>query len=126
MAWVLNDPPPKLGNELEKCQRYQIEVTSARYGYIGTGFAASQNRVYFTVPIPITLRSAPVMIWEGLYAVKQSVFSKLEKFSVVGFSNNIVSISGYAPDGENPFAVGDIYFLQPRGATFKLFFDSNL
>lgn len=53
--WVLNDPPPNYALELEKCQRYQIEInTSERYVGVLTG---TGNVGTFFIPLNTPLRA---------------------------------------------------------------------
>lgn len=55
-AWVLADPPPDVGLELAKCQRYQ-------YRYNGSFKIHNWNnqRPYDTFVFPVTMRVAPVI-----------------------------------------------------------------
>lgn len=65
--WVLNDPPPNKALELLKCQRYQIaiDIPGINYEPIGIGVARSPNNANITVPLPVSLRAKPAVVYSG-------------------------------------------------------------
>lgn len=60
MAWVLNDPPLKIGAELAECQRYQIVFSIPEI--IGVAHAYDTGHAYFTIFLPVTLRGNPASL----------------------------------------------------------------
>lgn len=70
MAWVLNDPPPKYGEELAECQRYFIELLQGKsYGLIGNGIAFQSDFALIFIPLPVTLRSNPSIVTSGKFVL---------------------------------------------------------
>jgi len=56
--WVLNDPPPNKQQELAKCQRYQVRLSTAGYTHVRAGLINSET-ILFYVPVPVPMRATP-------------------------------------------------------------------
>lgn len=70
--WVKNAPPPDRALELEKCQRYGIELIdrvheTSGYSMLGVGQAQTSTKAYILVSLPATLRSKPTIICSGSF-----------------------------------------------------------
>lgn len=55
MAWVLNDPPPRYGEELAECRRYY-----RRYG-VGITAHAQYSRLLVCFPFDVPMRKNPTV-----------------------------------------------------------------
>jgi len=63
-TWVLNDPPPDYGQELAKCQRYQLfgkDIYSIPG--IGTSNLLTRGQQIF-LPTPVKMRATPTIVGE--------------------------------------------------------------
>lgn len=56
MAWVLNDPPPRYGEELAKCQYYYRKMGAGL-----TALAQYSDQLIFTFPLSPSVRIAPAI-----------------------------------------------------------------
>ena len=69
--WVLNEIPD-YGEELRKCQRYQLVTgDGTHYWSIGNGQARRANTISLIVPTPVTLRGVPTAYIEGVLRLRQ-------------------------------------------------------
>lgn len=72
--WVLNEIP-KLGDQLEECQRYLFSANKKEYPYacIGSGYiSADGSEAVFIVPLPVTLRAVPACTVSGRIRIDTS------------------------------------------------------
>lgn len=62
--WVLSDAPPNFGEELLKCQRYQV-VLEAYGGIYSSSVGAGAAVVIAFIPVPVSMRVSPTIVSEG-------------------------------------------------------------
>lgn len=62
--WVLSDAPPNFGEELLKCQRYQV-VLEANGGIYSSSVGAGAAVVIVFIPVPVSMRVSPTIVSEG-------------------------------------------------------------
>lgn len=66
MAWVLNDPPPRYGEELAECQRYQLlsgdDTDTGSLCALSLSHFSNGGTYRCFLPTPVTLRGTPVII----------------------------------------------------------------
>lgn len=61
-VWVLNEVPD-FGEQLRGCQRYLVKLgSSTGHEIVGTGTARTSSICGIVVPVPVTMRAAPVAI----------------------------------------------------------------
>lgn len=128
--WVLNDPPPKYGEELAKCQRYQTDLNIFHSGYarFGLGYAYAETLAYVQIPLPTTIRAFPTVEMSGnIGLVDLAAHTVLiPAISIVSdeIAANIANVRVTVAGGLTP---GKIYALQVMGdASARLIFNSNL
>ena len=93
-VWVLNDPPPNRQQELAKCQRYQLELVSdydSLYGVVGNGFAPSDSSANILIPIPVSMRNMPAILYTGAWFLKTGTASISASTPVASMAINRVS-----------------------------------
>ena len=96
-AWqLLPQPESDYATQLVKCQRYQIELISKndpQYGCVGNGFGRDSGEgkecVIF-IPTPITLRTKPVVTFDGLFHLQNGEAS----LPVTGMSLDRMTANG--------------------------------
>lgn len=107
MAWVLNDPPPRYGEELAECQRMVINLTQGADAYkeFAVGFAniASPNTLKVIVPLPIGMRSRPTPI----------VIGAIGNLQLYNSETNYAAVTGITVDEAFPNAV-ILHFKAPK------------
>lgn len=67
--WMLNEIP-NYQQELEKCQRYQLELVppgNSAIGCVGGGTPTSTTQCYVFVPTPTELRTVPTLSYAGTW-----------------------------------------------------------
>ena len=111
--WVLNEIPD-FGEQLAKCQRYQLQTSSGRYA--GN---ANASEFYFFVPTPVSLRANPTL--SGNYGtVVFADGSTLTPTSIYAFATSANGVACVATlPSPAPSALAQIIDL-------NLLFDSNL
>lgn len=62
MSWILNDPPPRYGEELAECQRYAIDIPFYIGIAISTVVSDGFGTCFFPVYIPVTMKNGSVPI----------------------------------------------------------------
>ena len=83
--WVLNEIPD-YGEQLARCQRYQLYLSNNSC----LGYAEDAGLMYLFVPIPVTMRSAPVFSGSlQLYPVDGNTVTSV---GVLSASNNMVTL----------------------------------
>lgn len=121
--WLLNDPPPNKALELVKCQRYLCPLNI--YGWLrirSSGFDA--NWLTFSIPVPVTMRTKPVLVGDVSQLKIQSVDGEIK-------SGYTLSTDGYGPGWVMVLAnksdndLNDAYLIGGSGEG-KQFFDANL
>lgn len=98
-AWVLNDPPPDYATELVKCQSLLLIIpnSGADFVGIGQGIAYSATNVVIDVPIPVSMRSRPIMTMTGNYVIRGNgsafLFNATERVCQIGnYGTNLITI----------------------------------
>lgn len=89
--------PPSIAEELEKCQRYYIDIgrNGATSYLIGSGVFYSATLAYVIIPIPTTLRKAPTLILGDLSRLALLGDGKSytpTEITLLGTNNNAVSL----------------------------------
>jgi len=87
--WVLIDPPPKKGAVLAECQRYLLPLVSDQV----IAHAIGTNTIFFSIPIPVTLRATPALIGDLTVKNMSGVVQTGFTFSVSSASANRVVIA---------------------------------
>lgn len=113
--WVLNEVP-KGGNELRECQRYAIDLAAAGdrlYGPVGIGVAVFADRVYVQIPLPTTMRTAPVVkftgTWRLVHGTQASSGTLVAGMEIDHISSNGVSLNVWT--NGNLLTIGETYQL---------------
>lgn len=113
--WVLNEVP-KVGDELRECQRYAIDLAAAGdrlYGPVGIGVAVFADRVYVQIPLPTTMRAAPVVKFTGTWKLVHGVAAASGAL-VVGMEIDHISSNGVSLNvwtNGNLLTIGETYQL---------------
>lgn len=89
--------PPSIAEELEKCQRYYIDIgrNGATSYLIGSGVFYNATLAYVIIPIPTTLRKAPTLILGDLTRLTLLGDGKSytpTDITLLGTNNNSVSL----------------------------------
>lgn len=63
VSTLANDPPADYGEQLALCQRYFVKFSSLLV--LASYANSAKTDFYITVPVPVTLRVAPTVIWSG-------------------------------------------------------------
>lgn len=123
--WVLNEIPD-YGEQLAKCQRYQIQLCNGNNGFVGIGTATSATDCKILLPIPTTLRTTPSITYSGSFVLISGAGDNripVTAMSVQFCSNNAVSISCTTAGS---LTVGQAYKLYYINNQAKLLLDANL
>lgn len=130
MAWLLNDPPPRYGEELAKCQRYALGLNSHKTSYsrFGEGQAYAANAASILIPLPVSMRARPTASMAGdVRLVDMETLSpsnEITKIEMDEISANFVVLRVVVDGG---LTVGKVYVLQAYNDTdADLFLDCNL
>ena len=67
--WVLNEIP-NYGEQLARCQRYQLVLGSKTYSAIGIGVGRTTNDVFTSIPTPVTMRTVPTATIQGVVVAR--------------------------------------------------------
>lgn len=117
--WELSDAPPNFGEELAKCQRYQMVfniIERIPYSYM------NPNKIDFFVPTPATLRATPTLSPNHMSVLNQSG-TEQEGFTFSVFSVNPNGVMVTANKTAHGVTGG---ILQLCTNTEKTVFDANL
>lgn len=129
--WGLSDPPPNPALELEKCQRYQVNLLQAPniYGTLGVGVAHTASSANIFVPLPVSLRAGPTIRNSGKFVlrnVKSAGSSEVvTSFGVPNYTRSGISFD--ANVGNASLIAGNAYalwFVPTRDGHFIV--DANL
>lgn len=73
--WVLNDPPPDFGEELQKCMRYYVRFPGLYHPPVIVNVNKSSNAAHgtFFIPLPVEMRSNPTCTVSGQYTLLSPV-----------------------------------------------------
>lgn len=114
-VWVLNEVPD-YGEQLARCQRYAIDLAAAGdrlYGPVGIGVAVFADRVYVQIPLPTTMRAAPVVkftgTWKLVHGVAAASGSLVAGMEIDHISSNGVSLNVWT--NGNILTIGETYQL---------------
>lgn len=132
-TWVLNDPPPNFQQELEKCQRYQLDLINSELTgdqIIGIGVGRTTDYAYIYVSTPVSMRAKPtISLRAGDFLLTPDGSNEngivVTDISVSDVSNNIVSL-GVSASG---LTVGKTYVLACKSDAVNkrhLLLDANL
>lgn len=69
--WVLNDPPPSKQQELAKCQRYQLKISSL-INCSGLAWETGASHASVFIPTPVSLRGKPSVPSYSIYSCVQN------------------------------------------------------
>lgn len=133
-SWVLNDPPPNFAEELAKCQRYLLVLSSpdGTAGSAGTGVAISTTKALMSIPIPVSMRkgtSNPTVTFSGniyLYhgAATGSSTPKVTAITDPRVGNNVITLA--AEIGSAALTGGEFCTMMFRDTTAKLIISEEL
>ena len=122
---------PDYGEQLLRCQRYQVKFGS-NYGglnntWLGVGFAVSADAARILIELPEELRAAPTATFENLYAVAPTAGFTQRKVTAV---RNLWPPTGNKTTiqvtlSESVLTVGEPVLLNAY-ATSYLLLDANL
>lgn len=120
--WVLNEIPD-FGEELAKCQRYQVVYPTIATGMYWNGDAQTSTQALVCVPLPQTIRAMPSLTFDvSAFALRNGTTEyPITSASVYTVTGNAVVLliksSGLTP--------GAIHTLRASAAS-KIIFDANL
>lgn len=129
--WVLNEMP-NYQQELEKCQRYQIELVppgNSAIGCIGGGTPTSSTQCYVFVPTPTELRTFPTLTYAGTWKLVRegtapASGASVSAMSVINRSANGVTLQ-ITSSGLSTSYRYDLWYTA-ADATNKLLLSANL
>ena len=82
--WVLSDAPPNFGEELSKCQRYQLVMPlGSKYASVNV----TTNYIDFFIPTPVSMRVRPVLS-EGLVVKSIDGTTTYSGFTIASLGTN--------------------------------------
>ncbi len=123
--WVLNDPPPNFQQELAKCQRYQLVLSSTDSNSgVGVCSVETDTSAQALISLPITMRSKPAVTYTGNWGVLiNGSINAVSAISMVSINNNAIICQLTA----NGLAAGSCGILRCNSDTnAKIIFDANL
>lgn len=120
--WVLNEIPD-YGEQLAKCQRYQMVYDVIANGLIWTAVASFETVARITVQLPCNLRKNPSIVFDvnSLVLNSEGVDYAISAVSLYSMAGNALTLS-VTSSGLTP---GKTYMLKATSAT-KIIFDANL
>lgn len=119
MAWVLNDPPPRYGEELAECQRYQpfLSNNNGHGSPIGIGGAFSTKDAVIYIPTPVTIakRPANTINFTGNLLLRRYnmangaiYYSKVVAVTLNMASENTIAANMSVDENTTPLQVGEL------------------
>ena len=91
VSTLKDSPPPHYADQLSRCQRYQLSLLSDQV----RATVVSTNTLFFTIPTPSTMRTAPTIVGDGIYIRNASGGGEVSGFTFNASSvrSNSVGIS---------------------------------
>lgn len=112
--------PPVYSAELNKCQRFFVELNPSRTARVvaGHGTAQANTRVNIMVTVPVPMRTTPTVTKKGSWSLRPSIEgadaisannATVNTYSTLNSVNNYVLALN---DTTAPFTAGQMYYLQ--------------
>lgn len=92
MSWILNDAPPKYGEELAECQRYFYRLSGQRFRLSG----CTLNSLYFDIPLP-AMRARPAITCKQSDTITNSWIRTVTNGESLALSGLTYAIDSYKP-----------------------------
>lgn len=93
---IIDDAPPNYAEELAKCQRYFMRISSPLGGYVplsAVGYANSTSTVRFAIALPVTMRTSPSLAYTlTMQAIGNGTSANITALSFLRLYENSVSL----------------------------------
>lgn len=123
-AWQLFETPD-YGEELAKCQRYQLVLSSTdAYSSVGSGVVHTTTQARIVIPLPNTLRIKPTLSYSGNFQLlTNETGATITKIVLESINQNCISVQATS----SGLVVGQAAILRSNNdVNAKIILDANL